>query len=176
MPPLKDTLEKYLKSVEPHLTHEEFTRTIDMCRKFESGKGRKLQELLEARAKSQDSWLADWWLDGAYLTYRDPVVVFSSPGLIFPEQKFKNEDERLTYAIKVIVASLNYKAAIENKEIPTEKVGKAELDMQQYGKIFGTCRIPGLKKDSLIYNPDSDYIIVMHKQNVRLHWLMYSFP
>lgn len=100
------------------------------------------------------------------------MIQWSSPGLIFPEQKFKNESERLTYAVKVVSASLNYKAAVDNKQIPTEKVGKAELDMQQYHKIFGTCRIPGMEKDSLIYNPQSDYIVVMHKGNVReLVWV-----
>lgn len=164
--PLKETIEKYLKTVEPHLTPAEFTKTIAVAREFEAGKGKKLQELLEERAKHHDSWLADWWLEGAYLTYRDPVVVFSSPGLIFPEQKFRSENDRLTYAVKVVTASLNYKAAIDDKQIPVEKVGKAELDMQQYGKIFGTCRIPGVEKDSLIYNPQSDYIVVMHKGNV----------
>lgn len=164
--PLQETIEKYLKTVEPHLTPTEFTNTIKVAREFESGKGKKLQELLEQRAKNHDSWLADWWLDGAYLSYRDPVVVYSSPGLIFPEQKFRTETERLTYAVKVVSASLNYKAAIDNNQIPVERVGKAELDMQQYHKIFGTCRIPGTEKDSLIYNPDSDYIVVMHKGNV----------
>lgn len=164
--PLKETIEKYLKTVEPHLSAAEFTKTIKVAREFEAGKGRKLQELLEERAKQHDSWLADWWLDGAYLTYRDPVVVYSSPGLIFPEQKFRNEVDRLTYAVKVVFASLNYKAAVDGNQIPVEKVGKAELDMQQYHKIFGTCRVPQPGKDALMYNPQSDYIIVMHKGNV----------
>ena len=154
------------------MTLAEFTNTIRVAREFEAGKGKKLQELLEARAKTTDSWLSDWWLDGAYLSYRDPVVVFSSPGLIFPEQRFKNETERLTYAVKVVSASLNYKAAIDNNQIPVEKVGKAELDMQQYHKIFGTCRIPGVEKDSLIYNPQSDYIVVMNKGNVSIDFLI----
>lgn len=164
--PLQETIEKYLRTVEPHLSAAEFTRTIKVAREFEVGKGKQLQALLEERAKGRDSWLADWWLDGAYLTYRDPVVVHSSPGLIFPEQRFANEFERLTYAVKVVAASLHYKAAVDNQQIPTERVGKAELDMQQYHKIFGTCRIPGVAKDSLIYNPQSDYIVVMCKGNV----------
>lgn len=38
--------------------------------------------------------------------------------------------------------------------------------MSQYTKIFGTCRIPGIKKDTLEYNPTSDYIIVVRNNNV----------
>lgn len=36
-----------------------------------------------------------------------------------------------------------------------------ELDMQQYNKIFGTCRIPGLPSDSLIFNPTSRHITLI---------------
>lgn len=166
VPTLSETMEKFLRTVEPHLNETEFANTRRIVRNFETGKGRKLQELLEERARSKESWLADWWLENAYLLYRDPVVVYSSPGLIFPEKRFRSEFDRLTYAAKIISASLNYKQAIDKDQIPVEKFGKAELDMQQYRKIFGTCRIPGLEKDSLVFNPDSDYIIVMHKGNV----------
>lgn len=40
-------------------------------------------------------------------------------------------------------------------------MGKSELDMQQYKKAFGTCRIPGLPSDSMEYYPDSKHIAVI---------------
>jgi carnitine O-acetyltransferase len=40
-------------------------------------------------------------------------------------------------------------------------MGKSELDMQQYKKAFGTCRIPGLPGDSMEYHPDSKHIAVI---------------
>lgn len=39
-------------------------------------------------------------------------------------------------------------------------MGKSELDMQQYKKCFGTCRIPGEPADSLEFHPDSKHIAV----------------
>lgn len=39
-------------------------------------------------------------------------------------------------------------------------MGKNELDMQQYPKAFGTCRIPGLPADSMQFHPDSKHIVV----------------
>lgn len=40
-------------------------------------------------------------------------------------------------------------------------MGKNEMDMQQYHKAFGTCRIPGLPADSMEYNPESRHIAVI---------------
>lgn len=40
-------------------------------------------------------------------------------------------------------------------------MGKNEMDMQQYPKAFGTCRIPGEPADSLEFHPDSKHIAVI---------------
>ena len=45
-------------------------------------------------------------------------------------------------------------------------MGKDPLDMNQYKKVFGTCRIPGVKRDGLSYNPMSTHITVTHRNNV----------
>lgn len=58
------------------------------------------------------------------------------------------------------LAALRYKSLIDQKMIPVEKMGKNELDMQQYNKVFGTCRIPGDPADSLEFHPDSKHIAV----------------
>lgn len=39
-------------------------------------------------------------------------------------------------------------------------MGKNEMDMQQYHKVFGTCRIPGEPGDSMQFYPDSRHIAV----------------
>lgn len=46
-------------------------------------------------------------------------------------------------------------------------MGKSPLDMAQYKKIFGTCRIPGEKCDKLSFN-DSKYVTVCHNNSVSL--------
>ena len=45
-------------------------------------------------------------------------------------------------------------------------MGNDLLDMSQYKKIFGTCRIPRPKRDQLMFNDESHHIIVMHNNNV----------
>ncbi|KAL4704063.1 hypothetical protein ACJJTC_001985 [Scirpophaga incertulas] len=165
IPKLSDTLAKYLKSVRPHLSDKEFSNTISLVKNFEKYEGKKLQSLLERRAEKHLNWLEDWWLNTAYLGYRDPVVVYSSPGLVFPLRKFATQTDQLEYAAKTLRAALEYKTLIDNNKIPVEMMGQNPLDMSQYKKIFGTCRIPIEKRDKLSFN-DTKYVSVIHNNHI----------
>lgn len=165
VPPLKDTLTRYLKTVKPFLNDDEFRETEGKVKKFSEGVGAKLQELLVKRAENTENWLADWWLKVAYLEFRAPVVYFSSPGLVFPKQTFKNADDRIRYASQVVAAAVDFKLSIDQNKIKQEMYGKAPLDMSQYKKVFGTCRIPNKPGDKLEYYPNSRHIVVMHKNH-----------
>lgn len=50
-------------------------------------------------------------------------------------------------------------------KIPQEMMGKDQLDMSQYDKIFGTCRIPCFPRDELKFHPTSEHIVVVHKNH-----------
>lgn len=115
VPELRLTLEKYVQSIKPLLTERELNRTMKAVEDFGrvEGIGEKLQKLLCERAQCMENWLADWWLNAAYLDFRLPVVVYSSPGLYFPRQKFETEADRLKYAAKVILAASDYKVLID---------------------------------------------------------------
>lgn len=165
VPKLNDTLTKYLLTVRPILNDEEFARTTALIKDFEKGPGQQLQVLLEKRAQQHLNWLEDWWLNTAYLEYRDPVVVYSSPGLVFPFRKFQNQNEQLKYAAKTLLAAMDYKSLIDNEKIPVEMMGKNPLDMAQYKKIFGTCRIPHEKRDKLSFN-NSKHVTVIHNNHI----------
>lgn len=112
VPKLNDTLRKFLDTVEPHLPAANFENTKNLVKEFgkSGGVGEKLQQLLEKRATQTENWLSDpksnWWLNCAYLQYRDPVVVWSSPGIVMPKRKFETMEERLKYAGQVIYCKL----------------------------------------------------------------------
>ncbi|XP_053675184.1 carnitine O-acetyltransferase [Anopheles nili] len=163
VPKLSDTMQKLVKSIEPHVDSDTLTGTKRAVEQFAlpGGIGQKLQGLLEQRATKKDNWLADWWLRTAYMEYRDPVIVYSSPGLVFPRAKYQTLDEQLVYAAKMVSAALAYKMLIDGGKIKPEMMGKIPLDMSQYEKIFGTCRIPGKERDSVQYNPRSRHIVVV---------------
>lgn len=113
VPKLEQTLEKFLVTVQPLLKPDELEKTKCVVQDFQKGIGSKLQTLLVEKAKNTENWLADWWLNVAYLEYRDPVVVYSSPGLVFPFQNFENECDQLEYTAKLILAAIDYKLLID---------------------------------------------------------------
>lgn len=171
VPALEDTLHKYLKTVKPLVTDDEFRLTEELVSKFKSpeGVGPKLQQKLQERANTKENWLYDWWMNTAYLDYRWPVVVWSSPGLVFPLQEFKTLDDQLNFAAKMIVGALDYKRLVDEKRVPPEYMGKDRLDMSQYFNILGTCRIPGVTRDSIrFFGQESDppkHIVVAHNNH-----------
>lgn len=108
VPQLSDTLRKFLETAEVHLTPDRFENTKNIVREFgkSGGVGEKLQQLLEKRAEAKENWLSDptsnWWLNCAYLQYRDPVVVWSSPGLVYPQKNFVTVEDKVKYAAQVV--------------------------------------------------------------------------
>lgn len=60
-------------------------------------------------------------------------------------------------------------------KIPLDMMGKDPLDMNQYKKVFGTCRIPGLKRDRLEFHPDSTHIVVACNNQVCFYFLQMQF-
>ncbi|KAF5275572.1 hypothetical protein FQA39_LY06684 [Lamprigera yunnana] len=143
LPALNDTLGKYMLSVIPLLSQNEFCVTQRLIAEFQCNQvSSVLQNYLEKRRKSTLNWLEEWWLNTAYLGYRDTVVVYSSPGQSMPFQQFCNDEERICYTAKLILAAATYKMYIDSKKMPIEKSGKDQLDMSQYTKLFGTSRIP----------------------------------
>ncbi|GFS32173.1 carnitine O-acetyltransferase [Nephila pilipes] len=171
VPPLHPSLEKYLLSVRPLLTEEEYHNTVKIVKDFGApgGLGVKLHTMLKERAKVTENWLEEWWLNSAYLDFRMPLVSYSSPGLVFPVKTFDSVDRQLRYAARLVAGALEFKSLIDNYSLPLDKMGGQPLDMSQYYKIFSTCRIPGFPKDSLIFHGEAPvkpkHIVVAHNNH-----------
>lgn len=110
LPSLSDTVNKWLPTTVPHLTEEEFKKTHQVAQDFIK-QAEPMQNYLKEKSLSKGNWVinysceylnsilhsacshfqfADWWLDMAYLEYRDPLCVWSSPGLVLPHFDFGN--------------------------------------------------------------------------------------
>ncbi|XP_069465319.1 carnitine O-acetyltransferase isoform X2 [Ambystoma mexicanum] len=152
VPPLQQTLERYLQALQPIVSDEEWTHTRDLVADF--GKpgsvGDRLQKGLERRAKKTENWLSEWWLQTAYLEYRMPVVVHSNPGVVLPKQDFHDRQGQLRFAAKLIEGVLDFKTMVDNETLPVEYLGGKPLCMNQYYQILSSCRIPGAKHDSVV--------------------------
>lgn len=114
VPALSATLQKYLQSVRPLLDDAEFKKTEQAAKDFEApgGLGVQLQERLQARANDPKivNWMEDWWLDQAYMGYRDPVVIYVSYFFLFKDDKLRKLPAQRAAAIAT--AALEFKKQI----------------------------------------------------------------
>lgn len=149
--PLQQTLDHYLKALQPIVSEEEWAQTKQLVEEFQSpgGVGERLQKGLERRARKTENWLSEWWLKTAYLQYRQPLVIYSSPGMALPKQDFVDLQGQLRFAAKLIEGVLDFKAMIDNETLPVEYLGGKPLCMNQYYQILSSCRVPGPKQDSV---------------------------
>ncbi|KAK3527286.1 hypothetical protein QTP86_018602 [Hemibagrus guttatus] len=156
VPPLKQTCDRYLAALEPIVEAEELTHTRRLLEEFQltGGVGERLQKSLERRASKLENWnsdtLSDWWLQTAYLDYRMPVVIHSSPGVVLPRLQFSDRQGQVRYAAKFIAGVLDFKTMIDNETLPVEYLGGKPLCMNQYYQVLSSCRIPGIKRDSVV--------------------------
>ncbi|KAH8283035.1 hypothetical protein KR054_011651, partial [Drosophila jambulina] len=163
--PLGRTLTHYLESIEPLLTDEDFDKEVQLTKEFEKEEGQKLQKLLEEAANSCSNWLTPRWTQAVYLAYPAPVTAFTSPALSFPMQKFKDSTDCLLFTARAISAICEFKELVDQNKIPVAKMGDNDLDNSQFSHIFGTIRKPGRFCDSIEQFSDSDYVVVVYRNN-----------
>ncbi|KAI3652212.1 hypothetical protein MP228_003515 [Amoeboaphelidium protococcarum] len=174
VPDLKQTVQKLYKSLLPYIkSDDDASKLQQLCQDFVSTHGPVLQARLLKHAEQVNNvpfqpmvgegggnWLDKWWLDLAYLSWREPLIVNSNWFLAMKEhpqhpQNLKHysqppvQEGRFTSfqihrAAGFITNALNMKEAIDNRSIEAELMGrkKIPLCMNQYRLMFGMTRVP----------------------------------
>ena len=163
VPELEQTLKKFLNTVHSLLTPEEFSRTREVTEEFLKKEGPYLQRLLLERAASRDNWLSEWWLEVAYLQFRGPLPVYSTPVCLRKKEQFKSVSDMLDQASKYLHGTGLFFELIRRGKLSQDRAGDTPLCMHQYGSLAGTHRIPGVAMDSLRHSPDSNHVLVIHR-------------
>lgn len=168
VPTLEETAAKYLRSVIPITTPDEFARTEAAVKDFikPGGQGQALQKKLEAHAANPNvkNWLYEWWNDAAYLTYRDPVVPYVSYFYSHKDDKLRKNPA--TRAAAIATAALSFKVQVDSKTLEPEYMKKLPLCMDSYKYMFNTSRlpIPG-RDDAIIYDSALNKHILFIRKN-----------
>uniref|UniRef100_A0A8C2X403 Peroxisomal carnitine O-octanoyltransferase n=1 Tax=Cyclopterus lumpus TaxID=8103 RepID=A0A8C2X403_CYCLU len=152
VPSLEKSLSKYLNAVQPFASEEDFKATVDIVRKFQEGVGKELHQKLLQRAKTKKNWLEEWWLDTAYLEVRIPSqlnVNVAGPGPYLEHCWPPEEGTQLQRASISTWHALQYWNLIRTERLHPQKSGKIPLDMDQFRMLFSTCKVPGVKKDTI---------------------------
>uniref|UniRef100_A0A3Q1H7X1 Peroxisomal carnitine O-octanoyltransferase n=1 Tax=Anabas testudineus TaxID=64144 RepID=A0A3Q1H7X1_ANATE len=152
VPSLESSLSKYLDAVLPFASEEEFKATADIVRKFQEGVGKELHQKLLQRAKTKRNWLEEWWLDTAYLEARMPSqlnVNFGGPAPYIEHCWPPAEGTFMERASFHTWLTLQYWNLLRTERVAPQKAGKTPLDMDQFRMLFCTCKVPGVKKDTI---------------------------
>ncbi|KMU92611.1 carnitine O-acetyltransferase [Coccidioides immitis H538.4] len=117
VPTLEETGKKYLKSLHPLLSAEEFKRSQKAVEAFvkPGGEGETLQKRLLAKAADPkvQNWLYDWWNHAAYLGYRDPVVPYVSYFYSYRDDRNRRDPAKRAAAI---TTSQQFEKILKNAE------------------------------------------------------------
>jgi len=173
IPPLQQSLDKYLRSIRPLVDDEDFAHTQSVVEVFsrKGGHGEKLHSQLIKRSAREDNWLEDWWLS-AYLDSRLPLPIISNPGVIFYKDLIVGNTlhEQLKLAARAVSGLMEFKGKLDQKKLPVELGADGnEMDMSQYGKLLNSCRVPGSRRDKVVnYNYSKEkprHICVAHNNH-----------
>lgn len=190
IPELKDTLNRYLQRIEP-LQDEKQNKRTRKC--VLSEENLELMETLHDKLVEYDrtlerenpdsSYIEQFWYD-AYLLYDASVVLNSNPFFQLqddPTIKDTSETGTGPYGIftgqvkrtaKLVSSVLKFIKEIRHETLTKDTVrGKIPLSMDQYGKLFGSSRIPpgpGQESCHLQTDTTSHHVIVMYK--AQFYW------
>lgn len=163
VPPVKDTMKRYLISVQPLLDNENFKRVKKLADEFESTIGVKLQRYLLLKSWWSSNYVSDWWEEYVYLRGRSPLMVnsnFYGTDAILMQPTTK----QAARAAVVIHQCLMFRRLIERQELePILVQGMVPLCSWQYERLFNTVRVPGVESDKIVHYQDSTHITVYHK-------------
>ncbi|KAJ1746499.1 hypothetical protein LPJ79_005841 [Coemansia sp. RSA 1821] len=177
IPSVSQTISRYLESIEPLLDDKEaLAESKQKAQNFARVAGR-LQKRLESYAKFQKgSWLEKWWLELAYLTWREGLCINSNYwltvandprayGVAMPPKPLQPVDAQYSMgrvwdsneysefqvrrAVRFIQHTLDFKEMVDLGQLPIDRTRAGPLCMNQYQLIFGMTRIPRMGCDEL---------------------------
>mmetsp|Transcript_854 Transcript_854/g.2270 ORF Transcript_854/g.2270 Transcript_854/m.2270 type:complete len:809 (+) Transcript_854:119-2545(+) len=164
--PLKSTCNKYLLSVKPLLSDDEYKTMEGHCKKFLANEGWKLQLFLQIRTLYTSSWLWDWWEKYVYLRGRAPIMVNSNYYIMDPLHTIicTNQAAR---AASLINESFKFKSLVDWETLDPVRLQKTiPWCMKQYERIFDTTRLPGKECDQIVHSEEVQKYVAVCRRGV----------
>lgn len=166
VPTLAETCQRYLKSIHPLLTPEEYSVSEKAVGSFEQ-QASSLQDRLVEHAEKPETrnWIAEWWNEAAYLAYKDPVVPYVSYFYSFrDDRKRRNPAKR---AAAIVTAALRFQEEVVAGTLEPEYMRKKPMAMSSYKYMFNTSRVAAEPADYPISYPSNEnqfIIAIRHNQ------------
>lgn len=148
VPPLVETLEKYIDSASALLTPDEKKRIEKEAHDFQHSElGAQLQQALENRAKNHKNWLEDWWYN-VYTEIRDPLAPYVSFGALNTVYNCVDGGQ-ISRAADVLHHWLSVWDKIRHGKWPVTSSRGVTWDMDQFHHLFSSNRTPQKPRDTM---------------------------
>ncbi|KAM5134752.1 palmitoyl thioesterase CPT1C isoform 2-T3 [Callospermophilus lateralis] len=163
VPSVQDTVRKYLESVRPVLSDEDFDWTTGLAQEFLKLQASLLQWYLWLKSWWASNYVSDWWEEFVYLRSRNSLMV-NSNYYMMDFLYVTPTPLQAARAGNAVHALLLYRRRLNRQEIPPNLLmGMRPLCCAQYEKIFNTTRVPGVQKDYIRHLQDSRHVAVFHR-------------
>ncbi|KAF8984889.1 Carnitine O-acetyltransferase mitochondrial [Entomortierella lignicola] len=174
IPPLDQTLDRYLESVRPLATDQEYEQTVAAVEAFrgsshesetnqgqnqekEQGQGqgkvldRRLREHASECERRHTSWLAEWWDDWAYFSHRDSSTFYVN--YYFGFQDDPRMPTQTARAALLVSLALEFRQLITTRTLTPDMARNAPFCMNMYQYLFNYARVPGSSADTAVGFP-----------------------
>jgi carnitine O-palmitoyltransferase 1 len=163
VPPLKKTMKRYLLSLKPLLTDEQYQQTKKCVEDFQKKDGIKLQRYLKLRSWTHRNWISAWWDEYVYLRQRTPISFNSnyfSLGTVKPVSPYP-----LDRAAELIYYGVKYLKDFHDGKVYSMKAANVVPFCYNGMKYSSnTARIPGKEVDQFVL---ADHTKVYHSVVIR---------
>ncbi|XP_056307348.1 carnitine O-palmitoyltransferase 1, liver isoform isoform X2 [Danio aesculapii] len=174
VPPVKDTVRRYLESARPLMDDEQYKRMEGLAKDFEKNLGPKLQWYLKLKSWWTSNYVSDWWEEYIYLRGRSPIMVNSN----YYAMDFLYVNPTSLQAARAgnsIHAMMMYRRKLDRAQIkPLMVLNTIPMCSSQYERMFNTSRVPGVETDVLQHVNESKHIAVYHKGRFYKVWMFYD--
>lgn len=148
VPPLAETLDKYLKSASALLSERQIEDVRESVEQFKNSQlGKQLQEALENRSKEKRNWLDEWWYE-AYNDIREPLAPFVSFGALNSLYQ-PVAGSQLIRAADVAYGWVQVWDTIRKEQWPITRNRGTTWDMIQFHNLFNSNRTPARPRDKI---------------------------
>lgn len=149
VPPLTDTVHKYLEYARVLQDDATYARTEEQARAFLDNEGRMLQRYLQLKSWFAPNYHTDWWEKYVYLKGRSSIAINSNYYVLDSGRHSPTPFQEARAAV-LIYSIMLYCQRLSEERIPPVMLGDTvPLSMEQFVRMFATSRIPGREIDTI---------------------------
>eukprot|EP00128_Syssomonas_multiformis_P006040 Colp12_sorted_trinity150504_noHs@9833 len=162
VPSLKETIDRYLRSIHPLVDEAEYASVCKLAENFLKNEGPRLQRYLHLKSWLAPNYVTDWWEKYVYLQGRSSIMI-NSNYYVIDSAHHKESSNQTSRAALVIHQMMLFKKQLDDETLkPFFIRGSVPMCMSQYKRMFSTTRVPGKECDTLVHlNPTSSKHIVV---------------